>query len=108
MTADLTIEAISVRNAGKPGQKNMTQNLCSRCGKPRIVAKAWKEKVICEGKVTYVEYTQMVCPDKECQLALEKQLQAQLVNRQRIEKNKLERDLAHKQKMVDLRLGKKK
>jgi len=86
----------------------MSENLCSRCGKPRIVAKTWKEKVISYGTVSYVEYTEMVCPDKECQMLVEKQLKVQSDNRRRIEKNKQDRDLAHKQKMVDLRLGKAK
>lgn len=84
----------------------MSDNLCSRCGKPRIVAKAWKEKVISYGKVSYVEYTQMTCSDKSCQSLVERQLKVQFDNRRRIEKNKQDRDLAHKQKMVDLRLGK--
>lgn len=85
----------------------MAKNLCIRCGKPRIVAKTWKEKVIISnGRVSVVEYTEMVCPDEECQKKVERRLLAQLKNRQRIEKDRQARNLAHQQNMVNLRLGK--
>ena len=54
----------------------MTQQLtqttpCIRCGKARILAKSWTEKI--DGHTT--SYTQTVCPDPECQKLVEKELQ---------------------------------
>jgi uncharacterized protein YdbL (DUF1318 family) len=39
------------------------QNVCIKCGKKRIVARTYKEYV----GLTLVTYTDMVCPDPECQ-----------------------------------------
>ena len=44
---------------------------CIRCGKLRIVAKSWSEKI--SGSLT--TYTQTVCPDHECQKVVEIELQ---------------------------------
>ena len=46
-------------------------NACIRCGKERIVAKRWEEKV----GISMVTYTITVCPDAECQKIVEDQLQ---------------------------------
>lgn len=43
--------------------KNGYQNLCVRCGKPRIVVRTWEEKL----EFTTVTNTEMACPDPECQ-----------------------------------------
>lgn len=42
----------------------MTETLCIRCGKARILAKKWKEKSE-RGQTVFFE--QSVCPDAECQ-----------------------------------------
>lgn len=38
-------------------------NPCSRCGKERIIARTWKEKI---GNSVIVN-TEKICPDPECQ-----------------------------------------
>ncbi len=38
-------------------------NLCMRCGKDRVVAKIWQEKM---GNSTVIT-KEMVCPDEDCQ-----------------------------------------
>lgn len=84
----------------------MFANLCSRCGKPRIIAKSWKEKVVSHGMVSVVEHTMMICPDKKCQSRVEEEFAIRRRKSAQIEKDKQERNLAHKKKMVNLRLGK--
>jgi hypothetical protein len=51
--------------------KNSYTNLCTRCGKPRIVVKTWKEKL---GNSTIIA-TKMACPDKECQAKVDLNLE---------------------------------
>ncbi len=43
-------------------------NPCSRCGKERIIVRTWKEKV----DSSIITNTETACPDKECQLEVEK------------------------------------
>ncbi len=43
-------------------------NPCSRCGKERIIIRTWKEKV----DSSVITNTETACPDKECQLEVEK------------------------------------
>lgn len=45
-------------------------NICTRCGKERVVSKTYKEKV----GGCYVFYREMSCPDPECQKRVEKVL----------------------------------
>jgi len=47
--------------------KSAAQNVCIKCGKKRIVARTYKEYV----GLTLVTYTDMVCPDPECQKAVD-------------------------------------
>ena len=44
---------------------------CIRCGKTRILAKTWKEKL---GE-SLINYTQTVCPDPVCQKIVESELE---------------------------------
>lgn len=44
---------------------------CVRCGKPRIVARTWEERIKTLTGFTVVIRTETVCPDVECQRALE-------------------------------------
>jgi hypothetical protein len=85
----------------------MSENLCIRCGKVRVVAKTWKERVISYGKTSVVELTEMVCPDKKCQAQVEKDLAAQGEKTRQITQEREKRELDHRTKMVNLRLGKK-
>lgn len=86
----------------------MSQNLCIRCGKPRILAKKWKEKVVIYGLVSIVEHSDMVCPDKKCQCETEKDMDNRRKKTRQIEDDKKARDLVHKTTMVNLRLGRAK
>lgn len=43
-------------------------NPCIRCGKPRIEGKTWKSNM---GN-SVITHTQTICPDSECQKAVEK------------------------------------
>ena len=52
-------------------------NPCYRCGKERIKAKTWNEKVTNFMGTSVITYTQTVCPDPECQKIVEKELAAQ-------------------------------
>ena len=45
-------------------------NPCIECGKERIEGKTWKEKV----GTSVLIYTQTVCPDKECQKIVDKEI----------------------------------
>lgn len=38
-------------------------NLCTRCGKERIVSRTWKERA----GSSFITITESVCPDKACQ-----------------------------------------
>ncbi|NMB83947.1 hypothetical protein GYA28_01525 [Candidatus Roizmanbacteria bacterium] len=62
------------------------KNICYRCGRERIVVKTWKEKI---GGST-IENTETVCPDKECQKAMEQEIKKQKNKRLQMEKRKLE------------------
>lgn len=84
----------------------MSRNVCIRCGKQRIIAKTWKEKVMIYGKSSLVEYTEMVCPDKSCQEKVEKELKIRKEKTAQMEKDKQDRVAAHKTQMVNLRLSK--
>lgn len=47
---------------------------CDRCGEKRRVAKRWKERIPTFSGTTVVEYSQIICLNKECQAKFEKQL----------------------------------
>lgn len=47
---------------------------CERCGSKRKVAKRWKEKMPTFTGSTLIEYTQIVCTNKECQAKFEQQM----------------------------------
>lgn len=49
----------------------MQNTPCIRCGKIRIVAKSWSEKI----NNSLLTYTLTVCPDSECQKIVEGELQ---------------------------------
>lgn len=61
--------------------------LCIKCGKVRIIAKTWKEKV--EGQV--ITYTQTVCPDPVCQSSVESELKIKMDRIKDIQRKSLER-----------------
>ena len=65
---------------------------CIRCGKSRIVAKSWTEKI---GN-SVITYTQTVCPDEECQKIVDSDLQKKKDKITAIQNKSLERRKAIK------------
>lgn len=65
------------------------ESVCSRCGKTRIFKKQWKEKL---ERGSTILHTQMVCPDSDCQKAIEDHFAAIRAKKQEI----LDRKLAQK------------
>lgn len=78
------------------------QTKCIRCGTMRILDKTWSETI----GISKVTYTQSVCPNGECQKAVEKLLQDRHdVHYQRIE-DSLERRKNNIKKSITLRKAK--
>ncbi len=48
--------------------KKAVGNYCSRCGTERIVIRTWKEKI----DSSVIINTETACPNKECQIEVEK------------------------------------
>lgn len=65
-------------------------NPCIRCGKQRTISRTYQEKI----NNSIVTYTDTVCPDPECQKALELQFKNE----------KLQRDKIASQKANDLKI----
>ncbi len=55
---------------------------CIRCGKTRIVKRVWKEKLE-HGSI--ITHTETVCPDKECQKAVDEKFAAVRARREELE-----------------------
>lgn len=68
--------------------RTATINPCSRCGKERIVSKTWKEKIQTSFGDSMVVFTENICPDKECQKVVDKELAAQKRSRDKIKSDK--------------------
>lgn len=69
-----------------------TGNVCIRCGKPRVIAKTWKERV---GTSTLI-CSSFICPDSDCQKIVEKQLAKRKEDKETSERERLERIQANK------------
>ena len=70
------------------------ENLCVRCGKPRIHVKTWQDKI----GLSHVTYTTTACPDTECQKIVDKQNTERENKRQLHLKNRSDAKLSkHKQ-----------
>lgn len=63
-------------------------NPCTRCGKERIVARVWKEKIQTFSGFYIETRSDNVCPDKECQKAVMKELDDQRLKREKIKQRK--------------------
>lgn len=71
---------------------NQTLNPCIRCGKPRIVVRTWKECI--EGSILI--HTSTACPDAACQKIVDKKFADEKEKREAVEKERIQRALAHK------------
>lgn len=56
-------------------------SICTRCGKTRIVQKSWVETRDTMIGVASINYTKLVCPDVNCQKAVEEILVAEETRR---------------------------
>lgn len=81
----------------------MIVNTCSRCGKQRIITKQWTETVeTMRGKVK-ISHSDSVCPDKECQAIVAKEL---LVEEKKRMKRKEEKDKKDQERIAAGKLKK--
>lgn len=69
-------------------------NICTRCGKERILSKKWKEVILLHGKETATIHTEYVCANPQCQRVVEDQLLKQKEKREFLESEKEKRNLA--------------
>ncbi len=69
-------------------------NPCFRCGQERIISKSWKQNVETYSGTSVVSFTQTICPDKACQILVEKELASQLKKREGIRNEREQRLLA--------------
>lgn len=83
---------------------NKITNPCIRCGKQRIQSKKWKEKTVTfSGTTIVVTRTLNVCPDKDCQALVDKELGAQKAKRDKIKKDREDRVAENIQKKADIK-----
>ena len=54
---------------------------CERCGSKKKVAKTWKEKMPTFSGTAIIEYSQIICVNKECQAKFDRQLIEERKNR---------------------------
>ncbi|MDO8610200.1 MAG: hypothetical protein Q7R95_06625 [bacterium] len=69
----------------KPNQEY--KNLCSRCGKERVIVREWTEKI----GTSVVSNVEKHCPDKECQKIIEKELRDKRKKRVDAEENRMKK-----------------
>jgi len=75
---------------------NQILNLCPRCGKPRRVVKTWKERF--QNSITI--HTSTACPDAACQKIVDGKLVVLKEKKEALEKERMERVLAHKRQSL--------
>lgn len=96
-TTDVVAEVTTkeAQSAGKFIQMTndkKSNNVCSRCGKLRVVARTYQETV----GISVVTYTEMSCPDSLCQGLVEKNLQVEANKRKVLKDDKEKRDAERK------------
>ena len=74
-------------------------NICSRCGKARIVTKTYQEKV---GN-SFVTYKLTSCPDDECQEKVDKKLHNENLKRESIQHEQVKRETERQERIKDKR-----
>ena len=83
---------------------NKYTNPCTRCGKERIQSKKWKETTVTfSGTKISVTRTENICPDKECQAVVDKELRAQKAKRDKIKSDREDRVAENLQKKADIK-----
>lgn len=74
----------------------MTGSVCTRCGKPRVTVRTYKEKV---GN-SIVTYTINECSDPDCQKIVDGQLREDEKRRIMVRNDQAKRELLRKEAMV--------
>lgn len=70
---------------------------CARCGSKKRISKKWKEKIpTFSGKITIVDFSQIVCTNKVCQVAFDKELIEEAKKREILKLKKEEHDAQRK------------
>lgn len=70
----------------------MIVNLCSRCGKQRVISKKWTEVLVTMRGEINIQHTESMCPNKECQKIVNKELQVEEQKRLKLKEKKEEND----------------
>lgn len=63
---------------------------CVRCNSKRKVSKFWIEKIKNDNGFMILEHTQIVCTNRQCQLAFEKVMLEDIQKREKIRLSKLD------------------
>ncbi len=69
---------------------------CVRCGSPKRVSKTWKEKIPTFNGSTVVEYSQIICTNKECQKLFDENLAKEEKKRKIVQLEREEREKVRK------------
>lgn len=78
---------------------------CERCGSKKRVAKTWTENMVTFTGTTKVEYSQIVCTNKECQRLFEENLEKETKLKQTV---KLQREAREKARLATSHITSKK
>lgn len=62
---------------------NLSQSVCSRCGKTRVITSSHEEKI---GN-SVITVTETACPDHDCQAKVDSQLKKDRAKREEIKNN---------------------
>ncbi len=71
-------------------------NPCVRCGTQRIILKTWEEHVNTHFGNSIVVHAETICPNKECQKLVDKEIAVQKDKRDKIKKDKEQRGIQNK------------
>lgn len=71
---------------------SMSNTVCIRCGRERIVSKSWTEYV----GTSLVTFVANVCPDEECQKIVDAQLKKKKENLEKIQNKSIKRREANR------------
>lgn len=83
---------------------NASVNVCTRCGKPRVIAKTWTEKVKTGYGTSVIRHVETVCPDPKCQKKVDEDLAVVHKKRMEIQENREKREAESKSRRIGIRL----
>lgn len=74
--------------------------LCPRCGSPRIETRPKKQKVETYSGIIEIEVSDIICTNRQCQKDFEKELEEEMIAKAAIRTKKQEQDLDRKEQMI--------